>query len=237
MGSSTRMGRLLSARIGRLHILHNWEGAGMILEKVPERQHFFRICSLTHQKNFAYNSLNFPKMKIINIYQGWADHGGGVQWATASNAQQVLITGFLEIIKSISFEPLPPLYWMSYFSEEAQIPRPIQAKVVLYWKLRNPLLEKKRFLRPFIQRLISAQLSHQSKAQTCQQEEMGKSEVTRFTSTFYQPGAHFLGNICFSLYISVVLAGHWKWRRIQTVGLTTSICLRVGFVTRLRIIT
>ena len=112
-----------------------------------------------------------------------------------------------------------------------------QSRQRLHWKLKNPSLKKKVFLRPFMKRLISAQLSHQSKAQIYQQEEMGKSEVTRFTSTFYQPGAVFLGIICFSLCISVVLTGPWKWRRIQTVGLTTSICLRVGFVTRLRIIT
>ena len=49
-------------------------------------------------------------MIIINIYQGWADHGGGVQWATANNAQQVLTTGLLEMIRSISFEPFRPFH-------------------------------------------------------------------------------------------------------------------------------
>ena len=132
--------------------------------------------------------------------------------------------------------PFSPLSVECPFSVR-KLKSPDQSRLRLRWKLKNSSLEKKVFLRPFMKRLISAQLSHQSKAQIYQQEEMGKSEVTRFTSTFYQPGAVFLGIICFSLCISVVLIGPWKWRRIQTVGLTTSICLRVGFVTRLRIIT
>ena len=132
--------------------------------------------------------------------------------------------------------PFPPLSTECPFSVR-KLKSQDQSRLRLHWKLKNPSLKKKVFLRPFMKRLISAQLSHQSKAQTYQQEEMGKSEVTRFTSTFYQPGAVFLGIICFSLCISAILAGHWKWRRIQTVGLTTSICLRAGFVTRLRTIT
>ena len=133
--------------------------------------------------------------------------------------------------------PFPPLSVECPFSVR-KLKSQDKFRLRLHWKLKNSSLEKKVFLRPFMKRLISAQLSHQSKAQIYQQEEMGKSEVTRFTNTFYQPGALSLGIICFSFCISLtVLAGPWKWRRIQTVGLTTSICLRVGFVTRLRIIT
>ena len=97
--------------------------------------------------------------------------------------------------------PFPPLFIECPFSVR-KLKSPDQSRLRLRWKLKNSSLEKKVFLRPFMKRLISAQLSHQSKAQIYQQEEMGKSEVTRFTSTFYQPGA-LLWNIC-SIFVSLL---------------------------------
>ena len=97
--------------------------------------------------------------------------------------------------------PFPPLFIECPFSVR-KLKSPDQSRLRLRWKLKNSSLEKKVFLRPFMKRLISAQLSHQSKAQIYQQEEMGKSEVTRFTNTFYQPGALFFReHLLQSLYL------------------------------------
>lgn len=111
-----------------------------------------------------------------------------------------------------------------------------QSRLRLHWKLKNPSLKKSIFMPLYVKVDLGATFTP---IQSSNLPTRGDGQVR--SDQIYQyilpARCSFLGNICFSFCFYVVLAGPWKWRRIQTVGLTTSICLRVGSVTRLRIIT
>ena len=110
-----------------------------------------------------------------------------------------------------------------------------KSRLRLHWKLKNPSQDKSIFTPLYVKVDLSATFTP---IQSSNLPTRGDGQVR--SDQIYQyilpARCSFLGNICFSFCFYVVLAGPWKWRRIQMVGLTTSICQRAGFVTRLKTI-
>ena len=161
-------------------------------------------------------------MKIINIYQGWADHGGGVQWATATNAQQVLTTGLLEMMKSISYEPPTPFPVLSIecpFSVRKPKSHD-QSRQRLHWKLKNPSLEKKSIFTPLYVKVdLSATFTpiQSSNIPTRGDGQVRSDQIYQYIlparCSFFRE--HLLQSLYFCFYLQVLESGG-KHKRLDS---------------------